>query len=377
MSRIYLSPPHLDGDELALVTDAIESNWVAPIGPHVNAFEEEVSRRIGVGGGAALSSGTAALHLALEVLGVGRGDRVYTSTATFVASANAIRYAGATPVFLDADEATWTMDPDLLDETLERDDRAGRLPAAVVVVDLYGQCADYDRITASCRRYGVKLVEDAAESLGSTYRGRPAGSLADVAILSFNGNKIITCSSGGMLVSDDEAVVSRARFLATQARDAAPHYEHSVQGYNYRMSNVLAAIGRGQLRRLDARVEARRRNSDGYRARLAELPGITFMPLAEYGECNCWLTCILVDPGAFGADREAIRLALANQDIEARPLWKPMHRQPLFEGCESSGGKVADFLFERGLCLPSGSALTERQLGRISDVIRSVGRADR
>ena len=374
MTRLYLSPPHLGDEELALVHDAFASNWIAPLGPHVDAFERELAAAVGVPAAAALSSGTAALHLALMLVGVGPGDEVICPTLTFCASANPVRYLGAEPVFLDVDPATWCLDPALLAEELAACAARGRLPAAVVAVDLYGQCADYDAITAACAAHGVPVVEDAAEALGAAYRGRPAGGFGAAGVLSFNGNKIITTSGGGALVAHDPELVARARFLATQARDPAPHYQHSALGYNYRLSNVLAAIGRGQLRRLGERVAARRRIFERYRERLEELPGIAFMPEAAYGRSNRWLTCITIDPAAFGAGREDVRRALETENVESRPLWKPLHLQPLYAANRVRGGEVAAGLFERGLCLPSGSAMTDGEVDRVADLVRACRR---
>ena len=316
--RIHLSPPHMSGLEQEFVADAFASNWIAPLGPHVDAFEREFAEAIGARYAAALSSGTAALHLALQLVGVRQGDEVLVSTLTFAASANPIVYLGARPVFVDSECASWNMDPALLAETLEDRARRGRLPKAVVVVHLYGQSADLDPILELCEQYGVILIEDAAEALGATYRGRSPGTFGKAGIFSFNGNKIITTSGGGMLVSDDEALVARARKLATQARDPAPHYQHSEIGYNYRMSNILAAIGRGQLRVLEERVAARRRNFEFYAAALQDLPGLEFQPEAPWGRHTRWLTCVTIDPREFGADREELRLALEAEDIEAR-----------------------------------------------------------
>lgn len=372
MSRIYLSPPHMGHDELALVQEAFATNWIAPLGPHVDAFEKEVAALVGVPHAAALSSGTAALHLGLRLLGVQPGDEVLCSTLTFSASANPIVYEGGRPVFLDADPATWNMDPELLAAELHACARRGKLPRAVIVVDLYGQCADYARIEPLCAEYGVPVLADAAESLGAQYRGRAAGSFGKAGIFSFNGNKIITTSGGGMLVSEDAALIERARYLATQARDPAPHYEHSLIGFNYRLSNVLAAIGRGQLRVLPERIAARRRNLDFYREALGDLPGLTFLPHADYGRPNYWLTCVQIQPRAFGATREDVRLALEAENIEARPVWKPLHLQPVFAGCRTRGGHVAENLFAHGLCLPSGSSLTSDDLARICAIVRSV-----
>jgi len=377
MKRIYLSPPHLGDDELELVKEAFASNWIAPLGPHVDAFEREFARAVGVPYAAALSSGTAAIHLALRLLGVGPGDTVLCPTLTFCASANPILYEGAEPVFIDADAATWNMDPALVEEELADAARRGRLPKAVISVDLYGQCADYGRLLAACQRYEVPLIEDAAEALGASYQGKQAGTFGKCAAFSFNGNKIITTSGGGMLVSEDARLIEQARFLATQARDPAPHYEHSQIGFNYRLSNVLAAIGRGQLRVLDERVAARRRNNDHYRAALGDLPGISFMPQAAFGMSNCWLTCITVDPRLFGASNGDLLRVLEAANIEARPVWKPMHLQPVHAQRRVRGGAVAQRLFETGLCLPSGSAMTQADLARVVGVIRAVAGTSR
>lgn len=370
--RVYLSPPHLSGEEQGLVAEAFASNWIAPLGPHVDAFEREMAGYVGVAGATALSSGTAALHVAMRLLGVGAGDEVLCPTFTFVASVNPIVYEGGRPVLVDCDAATWTMDPNLLEDELRRLDAAGRRPKAVVAVDLYGQCADYDAIGALCQRYGVPLIEDAAEALGSVYREKRAGCFGRLAVLSFNGNKIITTSGGGMLLSDEEPLVRKARFLATQARESAVHYEHREIGFNYRMSNILAAIGRGQLRVLSDRVEARRRNFRLYVEALGDLPGISFMPEAPYGKANRWLTCVVIDPRSFGATREDVRLLLERANIESRPLWKPMHMQPVFAGCRSVGGSVSSRLFADGLCLPSGSNLADDDRTRIVAHVRNA-----
>lgn len=370
--RIYLSPPHVGEDERRLLLDAFDSNWIAPLGPHVDGFEAEICQTVGVRSAAALSSGTAALHLALMLVGVERGDRVFCSTFTFAASANAIAYCGAEPVFIDSDLRSWNMDPSLLAEALAASARENRLPKAVIAVDLYGQCADYDAILAACAAYDVPLIEDAAEALGATYKGRSAGTFGTMAVLSFNGNKIITTSGGGMLLSDNAELVQQARFLATQARDTAPHYQHSSIGYNYRMSNLLAAVGRGQLRSLGERVAARRRVFDRYRESLGSMPGIDFMPEADYGRSNRWLTCITIDAETFGSTHEQVRLALEAENVEARPLWKPMHLQPVFAQCRVFGGSVSGSLFARGLCLPSGSSLTADQQQFVVETVASL-----
>ena len=371
-ARIYLSPPHMSGHELENIHDAFESNWIAPLGPHVDAFEKEFAEYIGVPYAAALSSGTAALHLALELLNISADDEVVCPSLTFCATANVILYQRAHPVFLDSEERSWNLDPELLEEELKTCAKQGRLPKAVISVDLYGQCADYSRIERICSEYDVPLIEDAAEALGATFGKSKAGTFGLFGVFSFNGNKIITTSGGGMLVSSEKTSIDKARFLATQARDPAPHYQHSTIGYNYRLSNILAAIGRGQLQVLDQRVEARRKNFEHYFGRLKQISGIQFLPELQGGRSTRWLTCILIDPHLFGADREQVRLALEKENIESRPVWKPLHMQPVFRGCKMRGGKVAEHVFERGLCLPSGSNLTPSNLDRIVDVIAAV-----
>lgn len=373
-ARVYLSSPHMSGLEEEFVADAFASNWIAPLGPHVDAFEEEFCATVGAPHAVALSSGTAALHLALKLVGVAEGDEVFVSSLTFSASVNPIIYLGATPVFIDSERESWNMDPALLAEALEARARAGKLPRAVVVVHLYGQSADLDAIGELCARYSVAMVEDAAEALGATYGKIHPGTMGRAGIFSFNGNKMITTSGGGMLVSDDGELVAHARKLATQARDPAPHYEHSEIGYNYRLSGILAAIGRGQLRVLEDRVQARRRNFELYREALGELPGFTFMPEAPWGRHSRWLTCVTIDPGASGTDREAVRLALEEENIEARPVWKPMHLQPVFRRYPVFGRGVADDLFATGLCLPSGSNLAPEDLGRVVETVARVAR---
>jgi len=369
MKRIYLSPPYLNGCERAMLLDAIDSNWVTTLGPHVDAFELEICQKIGVGFAAALSSGTSALHLALVLLGIEHGDEVVTSTLTFAASANAITYCGARPVFIDSDRETWNLDPTLLEEELASCQRRGRLPKAVLVVDIYGQCASYGPILATCERYGIPVIEDAAEALGASYEGRCAGTFGTMGVLSFNGNKIITTSGGGMIVSGQKKYIDRARFLATQARDPFPYYHHTNIGYNYRMSNLLAAVGRGQLLTLDEKIERKRAINDAYRVRLRDIPGIEFMPEAPHARSTFWLTCILVDPALFGATAEDIRLNLEANNVESRPVWKPMHLQPVFRGYRVRGGAVTEELFRRGLCLPSGCGLEEADVEFVSSLI--------
>ena len=373
--RIYLSPPHMGSDERALLLEAFDSNWIAPIGPHLEQFERDLCDKVGIEHAVALSSGTAALHLALLVLGVKPGDTVVTSSLTFAASANAIRYVGAEPIFVDSERATWNMSPALLEALLDRCARAGRLPSAVIVVDIYGQCADYGAILPICERFGVPVIEDAAEALGASYGAQAAGTLGALGVYSFNGNKIITTSGGGMLVSRNRDWIERARYLSTQARQPAPHYEHTEVGFNYRLSNLLAAVGMGQLRQLDERVGRRRAISRYYQSALTEVPGISFMPEALYGRSTRWLTCILIDPSKFGADRDDAREQLETTNIEARPVWKPMHLQPAFRECEVVGGEVTAELFETGLCLPSGSCLTDSELDRIISVFLATPRS--
>jgi dTDP-4-amino-4,6-dideoxygalactose transaminase len=375
--RIYLSPPHMGPDERELLLQAFDSNWISTVGPHVDAFEREMADLVGVEHAAGLASGTAALHLSLLLLGVGRGDEVLCSDLTFAATTNAITYVGAAPVLIDSDRATWNMDPDLLEEELTAAARRGKLPKVVIVVDLYGQCADYDRIVPICRKHDVPLIEDAAEALGATYRGKNAGTFGGMSVLSFNGNKIITTSGGGMLLSNERRHVELARKLATQAREPVAHYEHTMVGYNYRLSNLLAAVGRGQLRNLADRVDRRRANFEFYREALSGQAGIDFMPEIEGGRSTRWLTCLTVDPEAFGATREDIRLHLESVNIEARPVWKPMHLQPVYRDLRVAGGAVGEYLFEYGLCLPSGSNLTEEDRARVVRALLSTPRKGR
>lgn len=372
--RIPLSVPHMSGAELDYIRQAFETNWIAPLGPHVEAFEREFAQLVGCKAALAVTSGTAAIHLALRVAGIGPGDEVWVSTLTFAASVNPVLYQGATPAFVDSDTRSWNMDPDLFVSALQQRAKKGRLPKAVVLVHLYGQSADIDPILEACQNYGVILIEDAAEALGATYKGKAPGTFGLLGAFSFNGNKIITTSGGGMLVSDDERLIARARKLATQAREPVPHYEHTEIGYNYRMSNVLAGIGRAQLKVLEERVQARRRIFEYYYRHLSDLPGIEFMPEAPWGRHTRWLTTLTIDPKKFGATREDVRLALEAANIESRPVWKPMHLQPVYAGYETFGGAVAERLFRDGLCLPSSSQLTEEELSRVVQVIRNCFR---
>ncbi len=377
-ARLFLSPPHMSGRELELIAQAFESNYIAPLGPMVDAFEREFCAYTGIPHAVALSSGTAAIHLALRVLGVGPGDEVIAATLTFIGNVAPAAYLGAEPVFLDIDPASWTLDVAQLAEELDRAAaRGGRLPKAVLPTDLYGQSADLDAILEVCRPYGIPVVADAAEALGARYKGRMAGVGAAAAAFSFNGNKIITTAGGGLLASEDPDLIARARFLSQQARDPAPHYQHSTIGYNYRMSNILAAIGRAQLAVVEERVSGRRAIFAYYRERLGHLPGLTFMPEASYGRSNRWLSVILIEPAAFGRDREAVRLALEAENIEARPVWKPMHMQPAFRAARRVGGAVSERLFAQGLCLPSGTQMTDDDLERVAAVIEGCARAPR
>ncbi len=372
MKPILLSTPHMGEAEFKFVQEAFATNWIAPVGPHIDAFEQEFCQAIGSSHAAAVSSGTAAIHLALRLLGVQQDDEVFVSTLTFIASAGPITYLNARPVFIDSETSTWNMNPQLLVDTLQHRARIGKLPKAVLLVHIYGQSADIDPILEICNQYEIPIIEDAAEALGATYKNRSAGTFGHIGIYSFNGNKIITTSSGGMLVSENPELMAKAKFWATQARDNAPHYQHSEIGYNYRMSNVLAGIGRGQLQVLADRVNARRNNFATYYQELADLPGINFMPESSFGRSTRWLSCLTIDPELFGANREDVRLALAEQQIESRPVWKPLHLQPVFRGCAAIGGQVSEVLFQNGLCLPSGSNLSAADIDRVIQVIKSA-----
>ncbi len=366
MSRIYLSVPHMGGQEQTFVAEAFSGNWLSSVGPNLDAFEQEFSALIGLPS-VALSSGTAAIHLGLRLLEVGPNDEVICPSCTFVASANPIAYQGARPIFIDSETKSWNMDPNLLEAAL-RKPRARR-PKAIVVVHLFGQSADLDSIIDLSERYGVPILEDAAEALGTLHQGKPVGSRSPVSAFSFNGNKMITTTGGGMLVARDRRWVDKARFWSTQARDPGIGYHHSEQGYNYRMSNVLAGIGRGQLRVLPERVAARRAVAFRYRDAFAELEGLELMPQATWGLHTNWLSCLLVDEARLGASRDALIEGLASRDIEARPVWKALHLQPLFAGAECHGGQVADDLWQRGICLPSSSNLTSADQQRVIEAV--------
>lgn len=374
--RIFLSPPHLSGKEIEYINEAIETNWIAPLGPNVNAFEKEISSYIGSNGALALSSGTAGIHLALRLLGVTEGDKVFCSTLTFAASANPILYQGAEPVFIDSEPETWNMSPFALQRAFDEAIKSGKLPKAIIVVNLYGQSADMDALLEICNDYGVPVIEDAAESLGATYKGKASGTFGKLGIYSFNGNKIITTSGGGMLVSDDVDLLEKARFLATQARDDARHYQHSEMGYNYRMSNILAGVGRAQLKVLDGYVDARRQVFDRYENAFAGIAGIEFMPEASYGKTTRWLTALTVDPEICGITSVEIIDELGKHNIEARPVWKPMHMQPLFDKYQYYSHfpeeSISETLFENGVCLPSGSNLTINEQNMVISIILSL-----
>lgn len=380
--RIYMSPPHMSAEERHLLQDAFDSNWIAPLGPHVDAFEQDMVQYLsGSPSNAgeedrlyavALSSGTAALHLALIELGVGSGDRVLCSALTFSASANVIRYVGAEPTFVDTAPGSWNLDPAIVLEELESGVRLGKPYKAVIAVDLYGDPADFDPILKACRDHGAALIEDSAEAAGADYKGRKCGTFGELGVLSFNGNKIMTSGGGGMLLSHHKDWIEHARKLSTQAREPAPHYQHTEIGYNYRLSNLLAAVGRGQLRWLDDRIARKYQIRAFYQKALSDLPGLSFLPLPANGKSNCWLTVILVDSAVFGVDRETIRKHLESKNIESRPVWKPMNLQPVFSQARFVGKGLCNDLFEKGLCLPSGTAMSDSDLEMVVSELRST-----
>jgi dTDP-4-amino-4,6-dideoxygalactose transaminase len=378
--RIYLSSPHMsdEGYELQYINEAFESNWIAPLGPNVDAFEKEFAEKVGAKHAAAVSSGTAAMHLALMAAGVGKGDIVFCQSLTFAASANPIVYQNAIPVFIDSDFKTWNMCPKALKKAFEKYAKLGKKPKAVIVVHLYGLSADMDPIMEICQEKGVTVIEDAAESLGSLYKGKQTGTIGDYGVFSFNGNKIITTSGGGMVVSNDEERIAKIRFWATQAREKARHYEHKELGYNYRMSNIVAGIGRGQLKVLDQRLAKKRYIFDYYRRELGKLPGVEFMPANEWDEPNRWLTCILLSEGVQPSD---IMEALDKENIESRPIWKPMHLQPFYKDSDyittENGISICDDIFSTGVCLPSDSKMTDDDLERVVGVVKDEMGASR
>lgn len=372
MNKIWLSSPHIGSKELEYVKEAFETNWIAPLGPHVDQFENELAAYTGVKYAAALSSGTSAIHLALILLDVQAGDYVICQSMTFSATANPIRYQGAIPVFVDSERETWNMDPNALLDAINFCNKQGKKPKAILPVHLYGMPAKMAEIRSIADRFSIPIVEDAAEALGSTLKNQSCGSFGDLSILSFNGNKIITTSGGGALLGNDKARINKARFLATQARDPAPHYQHSEIGYNYRMSNVCAAIGRGQMDVLKERVEQRRANFDTYSQAFGELTGLDFQPELQDSFSNRWLTTITISPDISDkVTNELIRIRLEQENIESRPLWKPMHMQPVFQAYPYFGGSVAEELFKTGLCLPSGSNLAKDDLERVVSLVRS------
>ncbi len=372
MTRIHLSPPDVGRAERDALLDAFDSGWIAPVGPELVRFEHDVAARLGLPHAVALSSGTAALHLALRLAGVGPGDEVVVPTLTFIATAAAATYQGAQLTFVDADPTSWCIDASLVEQLLDERALQGRLPRAVVTVDLYGLCPDYARITAACANHGVALIEDAAEALGTTVDGRPAGSFGQSSVLSFNGNKIITTSGGGMLLSDDGELIDRALHLATQAREPAAHYEHEEVGYNYRLSNLLAALGRAQLAGLDERIASRRATRARYTQAFADLDSIGVLYDPEGQQSNAWLTVITLDPAATSVTPTDVRLALEADDIEARPAWKPLHLQPAFRDVEVVGGAAAERVFSTALCLPSGSNLSTADQDRVIEIVRAT-----
>jgi pyridoxal phosphate-dependent aminotransferase EpsN len=375
LKRILLSVPHMGGHEESFVKETFASNWLSTVGPQLDAFEAEFGGRIGLPA-VALSSGTAAVHLGLRALGVGPGDEVFCQDLTFVGSVNPIRYLGADPVFIDSERTSWNMDPSRLEDALRRRGMANRLPRCVLVVHLYGQCADMDSILEICSRYDIPVLEDAAEAVGSTYKGRPAGSMGAVGIFSFNGNKIITTTGGGMLVAKDALLVAKVRHWSTQAREPVREYHHVELGYNFRLSNVLAAIGRGQLRVLDERVAQRRAVAQRYEQGFEDVPGLTMAPDAGYGVHTRWLSCAIVEAQRFGMDRDKLIQTLEAKGIETRPVWKPMHLQPLYQGADVVGGEMSEDLFHRGICFPSSSSLTVEDQDYIVECVKqAAGRA--
>lgn len=372
MSRIYLSPPDVSAKDHLAIEGALNSGWIAPVGPDLEAFEASVAQRLGRKYALAVNSGTAALHLALLALDLKPKDRVICPSLTFAGCAFPIRYCGAEPVFVDSELDTWNVDPELLEAAIEALIKEGTPPKAVIVVQIYGQCAQMDRISAICQRYELTLIEDAAESLGASYKGQCAGSFGEVSFLSFNGNKIITSSGGGMLLTDNKALVEKARCLANQAREPVLHYEHAAVGYNYRLSNLLAALGRSQLEDLDHKISQRKEHYCAYVDALGSIDGVRFMPISKDGEANYWLTICLIDGSQTKSSRDQIIALCAAENIEVRPTWKPLHLQPVFSSCKVFGGAVSEDLFKSGLCLPSGSNLPVKSRDRIIHLLKSA-----
>ena len=371
MSRIYLSPPDIRTEDHIMVDAVLRSNWVAPAGPQLELFEKALAKHTGRAHAVALNSGTAALHLALKVLDLKPGDTVICPTLTFAASANPICYCNAEPIFVDSELRTWNMDASLLESELKTRASSGKLPKAVIVVHLYGQCADMDSIEKICQHYEIPIIEDAAEALGASYKGRPAGGMGALSFFSFNGNKIVTTSGGGMLLADNETWIQKARFWATQSREPVTHYEHKEIGYNYRLSNLLAGLGLSQFEDLKRRIAVKRNHFEAYRKALSDLPGVDFMPIVDPDSVNYWLTCLTVNPRTGDVSREHILQTLVNAGIEARPLWKPLHLQPVFKRFTFVGGKCAENLFATGICLPSGSGMNSTERDKVIKVVRS------
>ncbi|WP_404455389.1 aminotransferase class I/II-fold pyridoxal phosphate-dependent enzyme [Virgibacillus necropolis] len=376
MERLYLSSPHMSGNEQKYIQEAFDLNWIAPLGNNVDGLEKELATYNNIGGATVVTSGTAAIHLALNLLGVGAGDSVLCSSLTFVASANPILYQDAQPVLIDSELDTWNMSPKALERALEDAKLNTKMPKAVIIVNLYGQSAKIDELVAICNRNDVPVIEDAAESLGSLYKGKKSGTFGNYGIYSFNGNKIITTSGGGALVSNDEDALQKARFLSTQARDQAVHYQHSELGYNYRMSNVVAGIGRGQLEVLNDRVQQRRAVFERYYEAFGSIKGIDFQPELKDTKSNRWLTALTINPAQTGITHHEIIAELGKYNIEARPVWKPMHLQPLYEKAHyyphEEGNSVSDYLFEYGLCLPSGSNMSVEQQENVIRIIKNL-----
>jgi pyridoxal phosphate-dependent aminotransferase EpsN len=370
--RIYLSPPHMSGNEIRYVQDAFASNWIAPVGPDIHAFEQAVCNYTGASHAVALSSGTAAIHLALLASGVGNNDDVYCSTFTFAGSIFPVAYCGANVILIDSEKKSWNMDPLLLSEAIEKSKKSGRIPKAVILVHLYGQSADTSRIREICDQEKMILIEDAAESLGAFHHDCHTGIIGDFGIFSFNGNKIITTSGGGMLVGKNSSEIEKAKFLSIQAREPLPYYQHLNIGYNYRMSNILAAIGRGQMEVIEERVRRRREIFDLYSKALITIEGVSMMPVDCYGRSNCWLTCIIIDSAVLRKTPEDLRIALETYNIEGRPLWKPMHLQPIFQTYPVFSNGVSEALFKQGLCLPSGTSMSDSEVERVVSVVKNV-----